>query len=348
MEEKARAALVPALASAGVTVEEDILDYLSDICGGVLEEAEDRASAEQELGEVVEAHLEDAGANAAAIKAVCAAMAGAKFGAADKAAAKGKAAAKSAAGAKQDSDMVCKIPDLILMYGGSSKALLSHTAFEMRKGCRYGIVGHNGAGKTTLFQALLSGALRELPADLSLVHVHGGSVMESGDPEMAALDYAKQRRQELGVGQAAGAAGAPDAAEALEAVGFGADMQAKALGQLSGGWRMRLALACVMMKRCDVLLLDEPTNHLDAAAVAWLGKYLQGLPGTTLIISHEPEFLDVVCTDIIHFDKQKLNYYQGNFSHFLEKASIKGDEAKAVLETKSRPQHRKPTYKFSV
>jgi len=123
----------------------------------------------------------------------------------------------------------------------------------------------------------------------------------------------------------------------LEAVGFGAEMQAKALRELSGGWRMRLALACAMMRRADVLLLDEPTNHLDTEAIAWLGSYVRSLQGTSLIISHEPEFLDAVCTDIIHFDEQKLKYYPGNFSNFILKASLDDSEAQAVLETKSKP-----------
>merc|ERR1719188_2783231 len=91
------------------------------------------------------------------------------------------------------------------------------------------------------------------------------------------------------------------------------------------------------MKHADVLLLDEPTNHLDTAAVEWLSEYCSGLKGTCLIISHEPEFLDAVCTDIIHFDEQKLKYYGGNFSHFLAKASLNDEEAQAVLETKSKP-----------
>lgn len=100
---------------------------------------------------------------------------------------------------------------------------------------------------------------------------------------------------------------------------------------------MRLSLGCAMMKEADVLLLDEPTNHLDTEAVAWLGDYIKCLKGTCLVISHEPGFLDEVCSDIVHFDDQKLKYYRGNFSSFLVQAAIDGDEAKAVLETKSRP-----------
>lgn len=329
MEQQAQEALKAALEASKCSVESDILEYLAGSCSAVLEEAADRSSAEQELKEAIEAQLEDAGADAATITSVCKAVAAVKFGTVS--APSKKSAAKAAS--REEDGLLCRVQDLILMYGGSSKALLSHTSFEMRKGHRYGIVGHNGAGKTTLMAALLSGAVKEMPSDLNLVHVHGGSVMETGDPEMPALDFALQRRQELGL-ESESQDPATHASGALEAVGFGQEMQHKALGQLSGGWRMRLALACAMMKRCDVLLLDEPTNHLDTGAVEWLGNYLKGLSGTSLIISHEPEFLNEVCTDIIHFDEQKLKYYSGNFASFLTQTSLDDEEAQAVLETK--------------
>eukprot|EP00927_Polykrikos_kofoidii_P024513 TRINITY_DN22282_c0_g1_i1.p1 TRINITY_DN22282_c0_g1~~TRINITY_DN22282_c0_g1_i1.p1 ORF type:complete len:756 (-),score=152.48 TRINITY_DN22282_c0_g1_i1:445-2490(-) len=289
----------------------------------------------------MEAQLEDAGANDESIVTICAAVASAAFGAAHGAVNAVVSSPSADVGGQSDKnetdgagEVLCNIPELILMYGGSSKALLSHTSFKMQRGHRYGIVGQNGAGKTTLMAAMLSGAMKELPSSLNLVHVHGGSVMEAKDLEITALAYAKQTRMEFG---AQLMANAPTVAEALETVGFVAEMQEKCLNELSGGWQMRLALACAMMRRTDVLLLDEPTNHLDTAAVAWLSSYLKGLTGTSLIISHEPEFLDAVCTDIIHFDQQKLKYYQGNFSNFLKESSLTGDDAKAVLETKSRP-----------
>jgi len=329
-----------AISKAGCTVEDDICEYLAGSCHAVLEDDDgsDQSSLESTLKEAIEAQLEDAGANDKQIASICAAIAALKLGGASTPAQKTATAAvakskpKEAAKTANGDDLMCCVQDLLLMYGGSSKALLTHTTFELRRLHRYGIVGHNGAGKTTLMTALVAGAVKELPSDLVLVHVHGGSVAELDDEDTSALQYASSMHKEI---SKAGGKSGPTAAEVLAGVGFGAEMQSKMLGQLSGGWRMRLVLACAMMKHADVLLLDEPTNHLDTAAVQWLGDYLQGFKGTSLIISHEPEFLNKVCTDIIHFDQQKLKYYEGNFAAFQEQASIHGDEADKVLETKS-------------
>lgn len=107
--------------------------------------------------------------------------------------------------------------------------------------------------------------------------------------------------------------------DSLHSVGFDAEMFGKAVGELSGGWKMRLALACAVAQGADVFLLDEPTNHLDSVAVKWLQNYLvaQGERITAMIISHDAGFLNHACTDIVHFTKQgKLEYHQGNFDAF--------------------------------
>merc|ERR1719155_125171 len=86
------------------------------------------------------------------------------------------------------------------------------------------------------------------------------------------------------------------------------------IGELSGGWRMRLLIAGAMMKKADVLLLDEPTNHLDLKAVQWLCDYLNSLHDSAImVISHDPYFLNQVCTNVINYHKNKLVYYEGNF-----------------------------------
>ena len=87
---------------------------------------------------------------------------------------------------------------------------------------------------------------------------------------------------------------------------------------LSGGWRMRLALAQALFAGPDILLLDEPTNHLDLSAALWLEAYLVEHNCTALIVSHDAVFLDAVCTDIIHFEGGSLKYHVGNFSTFQE------------------------------
>eukprot|EP00928_Gymnodinium_smaydae_P081805 TRINITY_DN65262_c0_g1_i1.p1 TRINITY_DN65262_c0_g1~~TRINITY_DN65262_c0_g1_i1.p1 ORF type:complete len:754 (-),score=147.36 TRINITY_DN65262_c0_g1_i1:107-2215(-) len=310
------------------------MDYLASSCHMILEDSElDRHAAEQELSEVVAPYLEDGGATSDSISTVCAAVAALKFNSKTAISVAPKAVGEDKSHVAATGELICHIADLILLYGGSSKPLLDHTDFELRRGHRYGIVGRNGAGKTTLMSALVNKAVVELPPDLNVVHVHGGSVLDHDDPGITALHFAELHCTELHLA----AKSDVDVRTALETVGFTADMQDKAIGELSGGWRMRLALACAMLEKCDVLLLDEPTNHLDAAAISWLSAYLQELRGTSLIISHERQFLNDVCTDIIHFDNHKLKYYHGNFHNFMSKAAISSEEAQALLETRSKP-----------
>lgn len=93
--------------------------------------------------------------------------------------------------------------------------------------------------------------------------------------------------------------------ETLESVGFTPEMRQKPIASLSGGWKMKLALARAMLWNADILLLDEPTNHLDVTNVAWLENYLTHLPTvTSIIVSHDSGFLDNVCTgqsQCLHF-----------------------------------------------
>jgi len=108
------------------------------------------------------------------------------------------------------------------------------------------------------------------------------------------------------------------AAEILNGLLFAPAMQRMATKQLSGGWRMRVALACSLFVAPDILMLDEPTNHLDFPAVLWLENYLQTYPKTVLVVSHDRDFLNMVTTDIALFEKKQLKYYKGNFDTFLK------------------------------
>lgn len=103
----------------------------------------------------------------------------------------------------------------------------------------------------------------------------------------------------------------------LTGLGFTTKMQTASSMHLSGGWRVRLSLARALFMEPILLLLDEPTNHLDLDAVLWLDEYLsQQWKGTVLIVSHDSDFLDSVCTDIMNVDEEKINYYSGNVTNF--------------------------------
>jgi ATP-binding cassette subfamily F protein 3 len=102
----------------------------------------------------------------------------------------------------------------------------------------------------------------------------------------------------------------------LAGLGFTPEMQQKPTSAYSGGFRMRIALAQALFIDPDILLLDEPTNHLDLLSVLWLEDYLLSYSKTLIIVSHDRDFLNTVCTDIIHMQNKKLVRYKGNYDTF--------------------------------
>merc|ERR1719453_2593150 len=102
----------------------------------------------------------------------------------------------------------------------------------------------------------------------------------------------------------------------LSGLGFTAEMQVKPTKHFSGGWRMRISLAQALFIEPTLLLLDEPTNHLDLNAVIWLDSYLQKWKKTLLVVSHDQDFLNSICTEMLHLDKKKLVHYRGDYTKF--------------------------------
>jgi len=226
-----------------------------------------------------------------------------------------------------------------------TKLLLDNADFVVHPGERIGLTGHNGAGKTSLF-ALLQGRLDadsgtlHLPQDWRISSVaqqiHATSqpardFVIDGDTHLRDLQH--QREKLSGAGDEnsngqriaeletalndAGAWSAQSRAEQLLAyLGFTSAQWTAPVGSFSGGWQMRLALARALMAPSELLLLDEPTNHLDMDAMLWLERWLAGYPGTVLLISHDTEFLNVVCTSILHIEHQTITRYRGNYDSF--------------------------------
>jgi len=204
-----------------------------------------------------------------------------------------------------------------------------------------GVIGANGCGKSSLF-AMLLGELEPddgelgLDAKLEIAHVAQESPHGSG----SAVDYVMDGDRELREVQAAIAAGEADAdkpdlhllyermdtidgftsdsraSRLLHGLGFAADEYQKPVREFSGGWRMRLNLARALMCRSDILLLDEPTNHLDLPAILWLERWLRRYEGILLIVSHDRDFLDQVCTRIAHIEHEEIRLFTGNYSQF--------------------------------
>ncbi|HEX9747191.1 MAG TPA: ABC-F family ATP-binding cassette domain-containing protein [Methylomirabilota bacterium] len=251
-------------------------------------------------------------------------------------------------------------------YGGQE--LLRGMSWRIGRGERIGLVGPNGAGKTTLCR-ILAGV--EEP-DAGRVHRDTGVTVGylpqevTGGEDRTVLAEALSGfdevwRLEARLESLAARMAGPDAppgltdaygevqhrfealggyrleAEAkiiLDGLGFGADAIHRPLAEFSGGWRMRAALARLLLLRPDLLLLDEPTNHLDLESLAWLENFLAAYEGTVVIVSHDRYFLNRMVTAIADLAGGGVTLYHGDYDHFL----IEREARQALLEAQARNQ----------
>jgi ATP-binding cassette subfamily F protein 3 len=221
------------------------------------------------------------------------------------------------------------------------KALFRDASFQVHAGQRVGVTGANGTGKSSLFQLILgelvpdAGEL-ERPAQWVVAHVAQETPTDprpaieyvlDGDRELRQVEHALADAESAHDGHRVaelhaklhaigGYEARSRAARLLHGLGFGAGAEARPVAEFSGGWRMRLNLARALMCRSDLLLLDEPTNHLDLEAVIWLEEWLRAYPGTLLLISHDRDVLDAVCSHIVHIEREQATLYPGNYSDF--------------------------------
>lgn len=247
------------------------------------------------------------------------------------------------------------------------KELLKNASVKISHGKRYGLVGPNGMGKSTLLKLL---AWRKIPVpkniDVLLVEQEVvGDDRSALDAVVSANEELVKLRQEVASlqgtsvltgededndadGNDAGEKLAElyeklelmgsDAAEAqaskiLAGLGFTKAMQGRPTRSFSGGWRMRISLARALFVQPTLLLLDEPTNHLDLRAVLWLEEYLCRWKKTLVVVSHDRDFLNTVCSEIIHLHDMKLQYYRGNFDDFESGYEQRRKEMNKKFET---------------
>ena len=202
-----------------------------------------------------------------------------------------------------------------LAYGG--KILLHQTKLRLRRGHAYALVGQNGAGKTTLMNAINNGKLEGWPKQLRTHYVDSGSNVDPNHEKKkiwAHIMSTTGRSKE-------------DCADLFDTLKFTETMRDGTIGELSGGWQMKLRLAEAVLVNADILLMDEPTNHLDHKTVEWLIAYMHGLTDTTVIcVSHDTQFMENICSDVIHYERRdawgphrKLVHYRGKMSEFVKK-----------------------------
>ena len=225
-----------------------------------------------------------------------------------------------------DAEQLCDCK-FTLAYG--SKVLLHNTRLKLKRGHKYGLLGGNDSGKTTLMRAIANEQVDGFPpaSELRTVFVEADIIGELSD--LPCVDYilADERIKKAGVSEEV-------VERMLLSVGFG-EMQNGARNLvtfLSGGWRMKLALARAMCLNADILLMDEPTNHLDVMNVKWVEEYLIGLKNVTcVIVSHDTGLLDRVCNNIIAIDNLKLKQQRGNLTDYV----AKNPKARSFFELKS-------------
>ncbi|GAA5920236.1 hypothetical protein JCM1841_000435 [Sporobolomyces salmonicolor] len=206
-----------------------------------------------------------------------------------------------------------------LAYG--AKILLNTATLRLKRGHRYGLCGRNGSGKSTLMRAIDNGQVEGFPSPDEVRTFYVEHDVDGDETENSIISFVVKDKRILKTEE--------ECRVVLESVGFTRERQEAAIGSLSGGWKMKLALARAILFEADILLLDEPTNHLDVLNVAWLENYLCSLKTcTSIIVSHDSGFLNNVCTDILHLNKFKVKRYPGNLDAFVKFVP----EAKAYYE----------------
>lgn len=247
--------------------------------------------------------------------------------------------------------MLVSLQNISFFFG--ARAIIEDASWQIGTGERIGLVGPNGAGKSTVLR-LITGAYRpdkgtvNRPKDVTLGFFNQDLLsFSSNDPilqvGMHAFENAQKidaRMQEL-IRQLESRPDDPElldayshalhdfeiaggyemehrTAEVLEGLGFSTDDLQRPYNEFSGGWRMRVLLAKMMLQAPDVLLLDEPTNHLDLPSIEWLERYLHSYPGSVVIVSHDRYFLDRMVTKIVEVWQRDLVSYSGNYSFYLK------------------------------
>ncbi len=241
----------------------------------------------------------------------------------------------------------------------SKRFLFKDANFQINPGERVGLVGHNGAGKSTLFRMIVGeesadegsitiperftvGYFSQNPAaEVHLtvlecamagaweVHTLGQRIEELSnrlsDPELADMDAVLE---ELGEAQSVfETLGGYDleqrAQEILSGLGFSAADQERKVGEFSGGWRMRIELARVLLRKPDALLMDEPTNHLDVETIIWLEEFLDRYPGAIFMTSHDRDFMNRLVSKIVAVEHGGITVYSGNYDFYVNESATR-------------------------
>ena len=265
-----------------------------------------------------------------------------------------------------------QLQDIYLGFNG--KPLFNGLSFSINEKNRIGLVGNNGTGKTTLFHIILgkltpdrglveipkNKTIGYLPQDLVelepiniidfLKNATGLKVIEttlkSCEYKMSLTDpQSEQYKNLLKKYEEAshlfsildGYSFEAKSKKVLHGLGFEGKDYDKLCTEFSGGWKMKILLASILLSNPDIMLLDEPTNHLDTENMEWLEKYLEDYPGTLVTISHDRRFLDKITQLTFEIFNGKLNLYHGNYSFYLKEK----DQKRLLIEKEAETQRKK-------
>lgn len=199
-----------------------------------------------------------------------------------------------------------------LAYG--AKILLNQTHLRLKRGQRYGLLGPNGSGKSTLMRAINNEQVEGFPKQNEVKTVFVEHDLDSADTEQTVIGWTMKKLSDVGITLEKSAV-----EEKLDEFGFLKEQFEGPITSLSGGWKMKLALARAVFENPDILLLDEPTNHMDVKNVKWLEDYLMNSPCTSILVSHDSKFLNNVVQHVVHYERFKLRRYAGNLESFVKK-----------------------------
>jgi ATP-binding cassette subfamily F protein 3 len=251
-----------------------------------------------------------------------------------------------------------------------SRALYKDTSWHIKPGEKIGLIGANGTGKSTLLRIItgeysissgqitrrrdltlgfLNQDLLSYQSDHSILHVameafeRQNELNDKIEALLVKLEYDHSEKLLHDLHDLQHEFDVLDgynikhkAEEVLEGLGFRTEDLHRPLKEFSGGWRMRVMLAKILLKKPSLLLLDEPTNHLDLPSIQWLEEYLASYEGTIVIVSHDRYFLDKIVNRIVDIDQQKLTIYTGNYSFFLEEKQLRRDMQKSQFTNQQK------------
>jgi ATP-binding cassette, subfamily F, member 3 len=267
-----------------------------------------------------------------------------------------------------------QLTDISLSFGGTP--IFQNLSWTITpEGHRIGLIGPNGAGKTTLLRIIsgeqpidsgrvelgrtsvgyLEQDIQELPPDRSIreealrafddvlaleqeeteiTDALGEATDYESDAYQKLLDRLQRVQEKLNAREAHRIRSQADAT--LTGLGFDPDDLDRPIRTFSGGWRMRVALAKLLLQRPDVLLLDEPTNHLDIDSIDWLEGYLRNYPGSVIIVSHDRYFLDRMVSETAELMRGQVDLYDGNYSYYLEAREERREQWRNAYENQQR------------